>query len=103
VTATLTNTSNTDADQFLLTNRFSADLNAAMLKPRQELQVDQVNANREKEFFFRVPRIPAGQSYSITIEYAVDPVKQLQSSKSRFTITSLAGTNISKEIELDLR
>lgn len=103
VTATLTNTSNTAADQFLLTNRFSADLNAAMLKPKQELQVDQVNANREKEFFFRVPRIPAGQSYSITIEYAVDPVKQLQSSKSRFTITSLAGTNISKEIELDLR
>ena len=88
---------------FFLTNRFSADLNAAMLKPKQELQVDQVNANREKEFLYRVPRILAGQSFSITIAYAVDPVKQLQSSKSLFTITSLAGTNISKEIELDLR
>ena len=71
-----------------------------MLKPQQALRIDQVNAN--KEFFYSIPRIPAGQSYAITIAYAVDPFKQPQSNKSRFAITSSAGTNISQEIELDL-
>ncbi len=100
VTATITNTSNADADNFTLTNRFSADVSAEMLKPQQALRIDQVNAN--KEFFYSIPRIPAGQSYAITIAYAVDPFKQPQSNKSLFAITSSAGTNISQEIELDL-
>ncbi|MDB4545084.1 hypothetical protein OAK98_04520 [Mariniblastus sp.] len=102
VTATITNPSNTDATQITLTNRFSLDLSAAMLKPPQQLQVQPVTDNK-KEFFLTIPRIPAGGSYPITIEYAVVPFKQLQDNKSLFSITSLDGTSFSKEIELDLK
>ncbi len=102
VTATIINTSNIDATNLTLTNRFSSDLSVAMLKPPQGLQVEQVNAGK-KEFLFSLPRIPAGQSYPITIEYGVDPFRQLQDNKSVFSITSVDETSLKEEIELDLR
>ena len=102
VTVTITNPSNTDATNITLTNRFSLDLSAEMLKSSQALQIEEVT-NSKKEFLLTIPRIPGGESYPITIEYAVVPFKQLQDNKSLFSITSLSGASFSKEIELDLK
>jgi hypothetical protein len=102
VTVTITNPSNTDATNITLTNRFSLDLSAEMIKPSQPLQLEEVT-NGKKEFLLTIPRIRSGGSYPITIEYTVVPFKQLRDNKSLFSITSLDGASISKEIELNLK